>query len=138
MFLGDVGSYFLGAALAITALAAIGAGVPPEAAAFPFLLYAADTGVTLVRRVAQGERWWDAHHEHAYQRLVDAGWSHTATTLVFGALCSAIALLGLASLSSSLAARAVAALAALGVTVAYLALPELVAARRRVPKAVRA
>src|SRR3954470_2162796 len=83
MFLGDVGSYFLGAWLAVVAVLGLRAGVAPEAVLAPLALYAADTGTTLVRRVARGERWYLPHRDHAYQRLGDGGWSHVqASALV--------------------------------------------------------
>jgi UDP-N-acetylmuramyl pentapeptide phosphotransferase/UDP-N-acetylglucosamine-1-phosphate transferase len=41
----------------------------------PFLL---DASVTLIRRVARGERIWLAHRDHYYQRMVRAGMTHAA------------------------------------------------------------
>jgi hypothetical protein len=45
----------------------------------PFIV---DATVTLLRRIVQGERFWLAHREHYYQRLVLSGWSHRKTALV--------------------------------------------------------
>lgn len=89
IFLGDVGSWFLGFAFA--ALAVIGAkpgegSVPfivPVTLLSPFLL---DTMVTLIRRVPKGRRWLEAHRDHYYQRLVRAGYSHRRVTLVYAGL----------------------------------------------------
>jgi UDP-GlcNAc:undecaprenyl-phosphate/decaprenyl-phosphate GlcNAc-1-phosphate transferase len=131
LFLGDVGSYLLGGVLALLVVAAIARGVPVEAASFAFLLYAADTGVTLARRMARGERWWEAHRGHAYQRLVDAGWSHAATTGLVAAVCAVTAGLGLVSLAAPLPGRVAAGAAAAVVVGGYLALPAWVAGRRR-------
>ena len=39
-----------------------------------------DTGITLVRRIVRGEKWYSAHREHFYQRLVRSGKSHTFVT----------------------------------------------------------
>jgi UDP-N-acetylmuramyl pentapeptide phosphotransferase/UDP-N-acetylglucosamine-1-phosphate transferase len=39
-----------------------------------------DTGITLARRVLRGERWYEAHREHFYQRLVRSGRSHAFVT----------------------------------------------------------
>jgi UDP-GlcNAc:undecaprenyl-phosphate/decaprenyl-phosphate GlcNAc-1-phosphate transferase len=47
VFLGDVGSYGLGVALALLAAQAIMRHIPPEAALAPLVLYLADTGWTL-------------------------------------------------------------------------------------------
>lgn len=40
-----------------------------------------DTGITLVRRIIRRERWYAAHREHFYQRLVRSGKSHAFVTL---------------------------------------------------------
>lgn len=76
MFLGDVGSYLLGGGIAVIAVAAIATGVPVLAVLGPLAIYLADTGATLVRRMARGERWFEAHRSHVYQRLTDLGFSH--------------------------------------------------------------
>ena len=57
VFLGDAGSYALGAALAILAAYAVRDGIPVEAALGPLVLYIADTAWTLQRRIRAGERW---------------------------------------------------------------------------------
>jgi UDP-N-acetylmuramyl pentapeptide phosphotransferase/UDP-N-acetylglucosamine-1-phosphate transferase len=61
----------------------------------PFLF---DSLVTLVRRVLRGERWYEAHRTHYYQRLVSCGLSHAQVTMLYGGLgvlAAADALLGL-------------------------------------------
>ena len=82
MFMGDVGSAPLGFILAALAVA-----IPLEASlgliAPLFLLHAnyiLDTGITLVRRILRGEKFYQAHREHFYQRLVRSGKSHTFVT----------------------------------------------------------
>jgi UDP-GlcNAc:undecaprenyl-phosphate GlcNAc-1-phosphate transferase len=130
LFLGDVGSYLLGGVLGLLAVAAIARGAPVEAVSFAFLLYAADTAATFSRRLLRGDRWWDAHREHAYQQLVDAGWSHTATAAFVAAMCSLTSALGLVSLDAGALGRIGAALAAGAVVAAYLATPALVTRRR--------
>lgn len=86
IFLGDVGSYFLGFWLAGLALLTVDAGVSPVVVAGPFLLYFLDTSTVIVRRARRGERLTEAHREHAYQRLTQAGWSHLAVA----SLCAAV------------------------------------------------
>jgi UDP-N-acetylmuramyl pentapeptide phosphotransferase/UDP-N-acetylglucosamine-1-phosphate transferase len=76
MFLGDVGSYFVGFWLAGLAVVAVSSGVPPEVTIAPFLFYLVDTGTTIIRRARRRQRLSDAHRDHAYQRLVLSGWSH--------------------------------------------------------------
>jgi UDP-N-acetylmuramyl pentapeptide phosphotransferase/UDP-N-acetylglucosamine-1-phosphate transferase len=82
MFMGDVGSVPLGFALMFLSAwwaqdQGLLAWVPLLAIHSGFIF---DTGVTLVRRWARGDRLHEAHREHFYQRLVRAGWSHPAAT----------------------------------------------------------
>jgi UDP-N-acetylmuramyl pentapeptide phosphotransferase/UDP-N-acetylglucosamine-1-phosphate transferase len=82
MFMGDVGSAPLGFWLAVLVLwLAMNAGawllVPLVLLHANFVL---DTGITLLRRMMRGERWYAAHREHFYQRLVRSGKSHTFVT----------------------------------------------------------
>lgn len=105
VFLGDTGSYFFGGWLAAVAVVALRHGLAPEAVLAPLTLYVADTGTTLVRRVLGGEEWQLPHRDHTYQRLVRAGWSHTKTTLVIGAVMLGCSSLGLLALSGSLVLR---------------------------------
>ncbi len=87
VFLGDAGSGLLGYTLAALPFLA-----PQESKATGVLfvacslgLFLADATWTLVRRVARGERPYQAHREHQYQRLVIAGASHARVTAALGA-----------------------------------------------------
>lgn len=74
IFLGDAGSIpsgFLLAGLAIHAV--LEAGIHPALVILPFLTFLVDASCTLVARAWRGERIWEAHREHAYQRLCLAG-----------------------------------------------------------------
>jgi len=77
IFMGDVGSVPLGYLLGylLLALAARGAWAP--AVILP-LYFLADATLTLLRRLARGERVWQAHREHFYQRAVQRGLRHDA------------------------------------------------------------
>ncbi|MGI9034193.1 MAG: MraY family glycosyltransferase [Acidimicrobiales bacterium] len=124
LFLGDTGSYFLGASLAALVVVGLRTRVPSEALIAPLAVYLVDTGFTLVRRAARGEAWYLPHRDHVYQRLVRGGWSHVRTTLViagFMAVCSALGAVSL--LRHPVALRAAADVALVGVVAAYLALP---------------
>lgn len=124
VFLGDVGSYFFGAVLSLTALVALRAGFPLEAAFAPLCLYLADTGTTLIRRVLKGEPWHQPHRDHVYQRLVKLGWSHsqvTATVFVAILFCTSAGSLAFAVPH----AREFAAPAIAVVLAVYLLLPRL-------------
>ncbi|CAN5654092.1 glycosyltransferase family 4 protein [soil metagenome] len=81
IFMGDVGSGFLGFVFATLAVATENAGALPLVV---WLLLSGvflfDSTVTLLRRAVRGEIWYEAHRTHAYQRLVTAGRSHAAVT----------------------------------------------------------
>jgi UDP-N-acetylmuramyl pentapeptide phosphotransferase/UDP-N-acetylglucosamine-1-phosphate transferase len=128
VFLGDVGSYSIGAALAVLAVRLITDGVPAEAVAGPVALYLADVAWTLQRRIRHGERWLEAHRTHVYQRWCDAGWSHQEVTLLTSALTVLLCLLGVVGVvgvAGGTAVRVTADLAGLGVLAVYLRSPEL-------------
>jgi UDP-GlcNAc:undecaprenyl-phosphate/decaprenyl-phosphate GlcNAc-1-phosphate transferase len=129
VFLGDAGSYALGAALAVLAAYAVRQGIPAEAALGPLVLYIADTAWTLQRRIRARERWLEAHRTHIYQRWCDAGWSHQQVTVAAAATTVLLSLLGAASLAGDPALRAAADLAGAGVVLAYLRSPALLARR---------
>jgi len=96
LFLGDVGSYFLGFLLAGTALVAVISGASILLVVAPFTLYLMDTVSTLIRRLRRGERLTEAHREHAFQRLVASGYSHVLVSvwvLVLMGFSSAMVLL---------------------------------------------
>jgi len=51
---------------------------------FPLLVFSpfiADASVTLLKRALRGEKIWQAHRSHYYQRLVQMGWGHQKTAL---------------------------------------------------------
>jgi len=82
MFLGDVGSYLLGATIAGCAAGAVLGGVPWLSALAPLSVYLADTLVTLARRTLRGEPILRAHRTHSYQRLTKTGLSHLQVTAI--------------------------------------------------------
>lgn len=99
IFMGDVGSGLLGYLFAVVALASEAAGGAPLLLWLLVLgVFFFDATVTLVRRVARGERWYAAHATHAYQRAVQHGRTHAAvssTVLALTAGLAAVALLAL-------------------------------------------
>lgn len=123
VFLGDVGSYFLGGWLAVMVVLAISEGLTPEAALAPLLLYVCDTGITLARRIARRESFMEPHREHTYQRLVVGGWSHARTTGFVGVVIAMCSALGAATLLST-PVRVGADVALAVVMVAYLTAPQ--------------
>jgi UDP-GlcNAc:undecaprenyl-phosphate/decaprenyl-phosphate GlcNAc-1-phosphate transferase len=136
IFLGDVGSYGLGVALAMLAACSVIRGIPPEAALAPLVLYVADTGWTLQRRIRSGENWLEPHRSHTYQRLCDLGWSHQRVTMTTAATTLLLCLLSAASLTAQPGLRAAADVAGLAVLALYLRSPVLLAREpRALPKA---
>ncbi len=75
IFLGDVGSVPLGFLLGWLLLQLAAAGQWAPAIILP-LYYLADATITLVRRGMRGEKVWQAHRQHFYQRAVVRGLSH--------------------------------------------------------------
>ncbi len=126
MFLGDVGSYFIGAWLGAVAILGLRAGVAPEAVLAPLVVYLADTGTTLAGRVARGEPWYLPHRDHAYQRLADNGWSHPRISGFVAACIGLCGALGLVSLGGSTPARVAADVAMVTVVAVYLLVPRRV------------
>lgn len=85
IFLGDVGSGALGFAIAALSAMACGRhGAVALLVLLPLSAFLIDAGLTLLRRIVRGERWWAAHAQHAYQ-----AWArrigHARVTLLFGA-----------------------------------------------------
>lgn len=99
-FMGDVGSVPLGFLAAASGLAGCVAHVWP--AWFPllvFLPFIADATVTLFARMARGERVFEAHRKHYYQRLNRLGAGHRGTLLVYSALIAGTATSGIFALA---------------------------------------
>ncbi len=98
VFMGDVGSTFLGATIAgvvlqqsspTTALGLLLVG-------FPLM---GDALLCVLRRLAAGQRIFQAHRLHLYQRLHQAGWTHARVALLY---IGATALLALGLLTHGL------------------------------------
>jgi len=98
MFMGDVGSIPLGFLAAVIGIAGWRDGVWPMwfplAVFSPFIF---DATVTLIRRAARGERVWEAHRTHYYQRLVQLGWGHRNTALAEYVLMAGCVIVALAA-----------------------------------------
>ncbi len=85
IFLGDVGSAFLGFTFAT--LAIIAARYDASHTSFlvmPLLLFNLiyDASYTFIRRALKGERLMTAHHSHLYQILVRTGYNHREVSLI--------------------------------------------------------
>ncbi len=81
VFMGDAGSAFLGAFYGMqSVVAALSTPVPFLVLVLPFANFILDTTFTLLRRVVRGEKWYEAHRSHFYQRMTDLGMSHAKVT----------------------------------------------------------
>jgi UDP-N-acetylmuramyl pentapeptide phosphotransferase/UDP-N-acetylglucosamine-1-phosphate transferase len=96
IFLGDAGAVplgFLAAAFGIT-----GWLQHDWTWWFPLLVFSpfiVDASVTLARRLFSGDRVWEAHRDHYYQRLVQLGLGHRGTAIAEYALMAACGLAAL-------------------------------------------
>lgn len=92
IFMGDVGSAFLGFTLAT--LAVVGASLDHGHLSFyvvPLLVLnlVFDASVTLARRAFAGESLLHAHREHLYQLLNRMGWGHKAVATLYVVMATA-------------------------------------------------
>lgn len=97
LFLGDSGSIPLGFLAAGLGWLGWRDGFWPPV--FPLLVFSpfiVDATVTLLIRLLRGERIWQAHHDHYYQRLVRMGVSHRRLALLEYVVMLSTALSGLA------------------------------------------
>lgn len=130
IFLGDVGSYFLGAWLAGLALLAVERGASPLVVVAPFLLYLLDTSLVLAKRARRGDHLMKAHREHVYQRLVALGSSHAAVAGLCAAVTAACAGLALAARDRPVSVQLGALFGSAAIVGVYLLLPAVVNSRR--------
>ena len=97
IFMGDVGSAFLGFTFAALPLlsrtqASKSPDLLPIAAGLFVWFFLFDAVVTIVRRAIRGEKVWLAHREHLFQRLVSSGLSHRTVTITYAILASILSL----------------------------------------------
>ena len=93
VFLGDVGSLTLGVVFALLALHGVAKyQMPVSAFLLLYGLFLFDATVTLGRRCLTGERWWEAHATHFYQRAVRSGVGHARVSILalLGSGCLAV------------------------------------------------
>lgn len=91
IFMGDVGSAFLGYTFAVIPLMALKRMESPEAEAIlPWIavvfvwFFVFDSVLTFFKRLFRGEKVWQPHREHIYQKLVIAGLTHSKVTGIYG------------------------------------------------------
>ncbi|PPB50688.1 UDP-phosphate glycosyltransferase [Arthrobacter pityocampae] len=133
VFLGDVGSYLLGASIAAIAVTGLLAGVYLEYLLSPVLIYLADTFTTFLRRARRGERLAVAHRQHVYQRLTDTGLNHVQVAVLVSVLSALTGAAGFVAATAPAPLAVSASLLAAAVVALYLYSPRIVRAiaRRR-------
>ena len=98
VFMGDVGSAFLGflfSAMILLGLTEskneeLSAYLPVAGIAFVWM-FAADSVLTFLRRLFRWEPVWSAHRKHLYQELIKTGLTHQRVTLIYGVLAILVA-----------------------------------------------
>lgn len=87
IFMGDVGSGFLGFLFGALAVVGFAEGaLPPWVWLILLGAFIVDATWTLVRRILRGERFYEAHRSHAYQRAARHYGSHLPVTVAVGAI----------------------------------------------------
>lgn len=95
IFMGDVGSAFLGYTFAVLPLTAYRQNPANEGfllliGLFLVWLFVFDSVLTVVRRFVRGEKIWQPHRQHLYQKLVIKGFSHKFVSVLYGILSTFI------------------------------------------------
>ncbi|MBS0290060.1 MAG: glycosyltransferase family 4 protein [Proteobacteria bacterium] len=96
IFMGDSGSCFLGMMVALYAFLSY------KLFQMPLMIWIILTGffwfdatITLLRRILAGEEWRKPHRKHAYQRLIQSGWSHQKVLISYIGVNTVLAYLAL-------------------------------------------
>lgn len=127
IFMGDVGSGFIGFTFGVLALETSAAGTAPlDVWLILLAVFFGDATATLLRRIFRGERWYTAHRSHAYQRAVEHGWSHARVSSAV-----VVANVGLGVLAAAALARPDWALPALAIAYGLIAAAYLAVERVR-------
>jgi Fuc2NAc and GlcNAc transferase len=123
IFMGDSGSTFLGAIIAITLI-----GIPNPVTAWTALAIIlpiiTDAIYTLSRRLLNRENIFQAHRKHLYQRLQQTGLAHSTVASMYIALNMSIGLLILTN-------NYVGAITSVFMTVGFMVLGELYISRKQ-------
>lgn len=84
VFMGDVASVPLGFIFASLAVYGWYTGAISLVLSILIMsVFVVDTTLTLIARVFAGERWYTAHNQHVYQRLIVHGWSHSRVLMLY-------------------------------------------------------
>lgn len=125
VFLGDSGSYLIGAMVSALAASAFISGASPEMTVAPASVYLADVGWTLASRYRRGESLLEAHRSHVYQRLAEARGSHLFSASAVALATVFVIALAAIGASAQLWSRVGFDVAAIIVLIVYLLSPTL-------------
>jgi Fuc2NAc and GlcNAc transferase len=99
IFMGDVGSAFLGFTLAAIPLLAGREladvqfrSILPAVAVLFVWYFVFDSLLTFFRRLLRGHKVWEAHREHIYQRMIISGWNHSQVALIYAMLAGLLSI----------------------------------------------
>ncbi len=82
IFMGDMGSTFMGYVFAILSVVGQGMGIPAFITVLLLAGVLGDAALTLLRRALRREKLFSPHRTHYYQRLTSLGLSHKQVTLL--------------------------------------------------------
>lgn len=100
LFMGDSGSITLGFLAAIVGALGWREGAwSPFFPVFVFSPFIGDASLTLLRRIMKRQKFWQAHREHYYQKLIRMGYSHRQTALFEYCVFAMSSITALASIS---------------------------------------
>ncbi len=89
IFMGDVGSAFLGYSFAVLPFLSSKneySNILPIISLTLVFCFVFDSVLTFIKRLLKKEKVWEAHREHIYQKMVIRGYSHQTVTLLYGAI----------------------------------------------------
>jgi UDP-N-acetylmuramyl pentapeptide phosphotransferase/UDP-N-acetylglucosamine-1-phosphate transferase len=102
IFLGDAGSISLGFLAGALGYSGWLCGVwPIWLPVMVFAPFITDASITLARRLLRGEKFWQAHREHYYQRMVRSGMGHARTAIAWYAVMATGIMLAVSVLGRS-------------------------------------
>jgi UDP-N-acetylmuramyl pentapeptide phosphotransferase/UDP-N-acetylglucosamine-1-phosphate transferase len=82
IFMGDMGSTFMGYVFAVLSVVGQGMGIPAFITVLLLAGVLGDAALTLLRRALRKEKLFSPHRTHYYQRLTSLGLSHKQVTLL--------------------------------------------------------
>ena len=80
IFMGDIGSSFLGLMFGVIAYVSLLEGMSVWIWLILLAVFLVDSGATLLIRILNGEKWYEAHCSHAYQHAARK-WGHKRVTI---------------------------------------------------------